>query len=38
VAVCAPIAPYDATRKDVRSLLGGLGGFVLVHVATPARH
>jgi sulfate adenylyltransferase len=35
IAVCAPIAPYDATRKDVRSMVEGGGGFVLVHVATP---
>jgi len=35
VAICAPIAPYDATRKDVRSMISRVGGFVLVHVATP---
>ena len=35
IAVCAPIAPYDETRKDVRRLVEGGGGFVLVHVATP---
>ncbi|MCA1829942.1 MAG: bifunctional sulfate adenylyltransferase/adenylylsulfate kinase [Actinobacteria bacterium] len=35
VALCAPIAPYDAVRKDVRSMIEPLGGFVLVHVATP---
>jgi len=35
VAICAPIAPYDATRKRVRSMIEPLGGFVLVHVATP---
>jgi sulfate adenylyltransferase len=34
VAICAPIAPYDATRKDVRGIIEPLGGFVLVHVAT----
>jgi sulfate adenylyltransferase len=33
-AICAPIAPYDATRKRVRSLVESGGGFVLVHVAT----
>ena len=33
-ALCAPIAPYDATRKDVRALVAAGGGFVLVHVAT----
>jgi sulfate adenylyltransferase len=35
VAICAPIAPYDATRKDVRALIGPLGGFLLVWVSTP---
>jgi sulfate adenylyltransferase len=35
VAVCAPIAPYDKTRKHVRSMVERTGGFVLVHVATP---
>ncbi|HEX2681770.1 MAG TPA: adenylyl-sulfate kinase, partial [Candidatus Dormibacteraeota bacterium] len=35
VAICAPIAPYDATRKDVRKMVESAGGFVLVHVATP---
>ncbi|CAN5250736.1 bifunctional sulfate adenylyltransferase/adenylylsulfate kinase [soil metagenome] len=35
VAICAPIAPYDATRKDVRSMIESVGGFILVHVATP---
>jgi sulfate adenylyltransferase len=35
VAVCAPIAPYDATRREVRKLVESGGGFILVHVATP---
>jgi len=35
VAVCAPIAPYDATRREVRRMVEGGGGFILVHVATP---
>ena len=35
IAVCAPIAPYDAVRKDVRATIEPLGGFVLVHVDTP---
>ena len=35
VAVCAPIAPYDATRKAVRQMTEEQGGgFALVHVAT----
>jgi sulfate adenylyltransferase len=35
IAICAPIAPYDATRKHVRQLIDPHGGFVLVHVSTP---
>jgi len=34
IAICAPIAPYDAVRKEVRQMIEPLGGFVLVHVAT----
>ena len=33
-AICAPIAPYDATRKQVRAMVEPNGGFVLVHLAT----
>src|SRR5499425_414907 len=35
IAICAPIAPYDATRKDVRAMVQPFGGFVLVHLSTP---
>ncbi len=35
IAICAPIAPYDATRKAVREMIEPEGGFILVHVATP---
>jgi len=35
IAICAPIAPYDSTRKEVRDMVEKGGGFVLVHVATP---
>jgi sulfate adenylyltransferase len=35
IAICAPIAPYDAVRKEVRASIEPRGGFVLVHVATP---
>jgi sulfate adenylyltransferase len=35
IAVCAPIAPYDGVRKQVRRMIEGLGGFVLVHTDTP---
>jgi sulfate adenylyltransferase len=31
IAICAPIAPYDAVRKDVRRMIQPLGGFVLVY-------
>jgi sulfate adenylyltransferase len=34
IAICAPIAPYEATRKDVRAMVDPGGGFLLVHVAT----
>jgi len=34
IAICAPIAPYDATRKAVKGMIEPLGGFILVHVAT----
>ncbi len=35
LAICAPIAPYDSVRKDVRAMIQPVGGFLLVHVATP---
>ncbi|MGH3351006.1 MAG: adenylyl-sulfate kinase [Nocardioides sp.] len=36
LAVCSPIAPFDATRQDVRRYVDDAGGAVfLVHVATP---
>jgi len=34
IALCAPIAPYDSVRKEVRTMVEPGGGFVLVHVAT----
>jgi sulfate adenylyltransferase len=34
IAICAPIAPYDATRKHVRQSIEPHGGFILVHIAT----
>jgi len=33
--VAAPIAPYAATRADVRRMVEEHGAFVLVHVSTP---
>jgi len=35
IAICAPIAPYDGVRKEVRAMVEAGGGFVLVHIATP---
>ena len=35
IAICAPIAPYDVVRKEVRAMVEGSGGFVLVHISTP---
>ncbi|RJL00725.1 bifunctional sulfate adenylyltransferase/adenylylsulfate kinase [Paracoccus aestuarii] len=35
IAICAPIAPYTATRRAVREMVEAGGAFVEVHVATP---
>lgn len=35
IALCAPIAPYDAIRREVRELISCRGGFILVYVSTP---
>ena len=35
IAICAPIAPYRQTRRDVRGMIEAVGGFVEIHVATP---
>lgn len=35
IAICAPIAPYDAIRKQVRAMSAAYGAFILIHVATP---
>ena len=34
IAICAPIAPYTATRRAVREMVEAGGAFVEVHVAT----
>ena len=34
IAICAPIAPYTATRRAVREMIESHGAFVEVHVAT----
>ena len=35
IAICAPIAPYASTRRQVREAIGQHGGFVEVYVSTP---
>nr|WP_246400614.1 adenylyl-sulfate kinase [Jiangella mangrovi] len=35
LAVCAPIAPFAATRARVRAMVEAHGDFLLIHVATP---
>src|SRR5262249_61021057 len=37
IAICAPIAPYTATRKIVPDMIEPLGGFVEIHRAAPIR-
>ncbi len=34
IAICAPIAPYTATRRQVRDMISPLGGFIEVYVST----
>lgn len=35
IAICAPIAPYERTRSEIRKAIEVHGGFIEVHVATP---
>ena len=35
VAICAPIAPYDSVRHEVREMVQPCGGFILVYISTP---
>ena len=35
IAICAPIAPYAATRSEIRRINENYGGFIEVHVSTP---
>jgi len=35
IAICAPIAPYEVTRREIRQVIEAYGGFFEVHVATP---
>ncbi len=34
IAICAPIAPYAATRRKVREMIKPVGGFLEIHIAT----
>ena len=35
IAICAPIAPYAASRAANRDAIASQGGYVLVHISTP---
>lgn len=35
IAICAPIAPFDAARQQVRHMAQRAGRFILVHISTP---
>lgn len=35
IAICAPIAPYAATRREVRRMIEQYGGFFEIYVSTP---
>ncbi|MGV1008012.1 MAG: adenylyl-sulfate kinase [Dermatophilaceae bacterium] len=35
VAICAPIAPYETSREQVRAMAQAVGDFVLVYLDTP---
>jgi len=35
IAICAPIAPYERTRSEIRSSIENHGGFFEVHISTP---
>jgi sulfate adenylyltransferase len=35
IALCAPIAPFDSSRREVRAMAAARSGFLLVHVSTP---
>jgi sulfate adenylyltransferase len=35
IAICAPIAPYENVRQEVKDTVAPGGGFILVHMATP---
>ncbi len=35
IAICAPIAPYSFSRRQIREMIEQYGGFIEIHVATP---
>lgn len=35
IALCAPIAPYESIRQEIRREISRYGGFILVYVSTP---
>ena len=35
IAICAPIAPYTRTRRNVRQSIEQYGSFIEIHVSTP---
>jgi len=35
IAICAPIAPYNNTRAEIRNAIESYGGFIEVHASTP---
>jgi len=35
LAICAPIAPFESVRAEVRAGVEAVGDFVLVHISTP---
>ena len=35
VAICAPIAPYTKSGREVRELIEQQGAFIEIHVSTP---
>jgi sulfate adenylyltransferase len=37
IAICAPIAPYNNTRAEIRNAIEDYGGFIEVHVSTPIK-
>jgi len=34
IAICAPIAPYKATRRKVRDMISGAGAFMEIYIST----